>query len=86
MISCSSSFASSTPATSSKVTFTSVSATSLAFDRPTDSRPPPKPPPRPPIMAREANIQMPTNSSGGSTQDSSVPNAPASVAAPVYST
>ncbi len=78
-ISCSSSFASSTPATSLNVTFTSVSATSLAFERPTDSSPPPKPPPRPPIIAREANIQMPTNSSGGRIHDSSVPSAPASV-------
>ena len=40
-ISCNSSFASSTPATSSKLTFTSVSATSLALERPTDSSPPP---------------------------------------------
>ena len=87
-ISCSSSFASSTPATSSNVTFTSVSATSLAFERPTESSPPPKPPPpaRPPIIIREANIQMPTNSSGGSTHDSSVPSAPPSVALPVNST
>ena len=78
MISCSSSFASSTPATSLKLAFTSVSATSLAFERPTDSSPPPKPPPRPPIIAREANIQMPTNSSGGSTHDSRVPSGPLS--------
>ena len=44
------------------------------------------PPPRPPIIAREANIQMPTNSSGGRIQDSSVPNAPLSVAVPLNST
>ncbi len=86
MISCSSSFASSTPATSLNETFTSVSATSFAFERPTDSSPPPKPPPRPPIIAREANIQMPTNSKGGRIHDTSVPSVPLSVAVPLYST
>ena len=76
-ISCSSAFASSTPATSAKVTFTSVSATSLARDRPTDSNPPPSPPPcrRARPCARDASTQTPTNSSGGSTQDSNVANA-----------
>ena len=78
-ISCSSSFASSTPATSAKLTFTSVSATSFARERPTDSNPPPKPPPMPPRppMARAANNHTPTNSSGGNTQDSNVPSGPA---------
>ena len=68
-ISASSSLASSTPATSLKVVLVSVSTKILALLRPIDIRPP-----KPCRSARRRNqkIQMPKNSSIGTTQDNSV--------------
>ncbi len=65
--------------------FTSVSGEiSFARLRPIENSPPPSPP-RPPIMDREAHIQMPTNNSGGMIHDSRVANA-LLPGVPLYST
>ncbi len=65
-ISCSSAFASSTPATSSKVTPVSRSTRMRALDFPTFTNPP-----KPCFSAkrRKTNIQMPKKSRTGNTQD-----------------
>ena len=91
MISCSSSFASSTPATSLNVTFTSVSATSLALERPTDSSPPPKPPnppprPPPPIIARGEHPDAHEQQWRQDPGQQRAKRPAASVAVPLYST
>ena len=67
MISTNSSFASSTPATSVKVTLVSVSTNTLARLLPIDIRPPLIPPG---FMRRMINSQIPTKIAIGSSQDS----------------
>ena len=70
--SCNSAFDSSTPATSAKVTFVSVSTYTLAFDLPMAIRPPPPGPPSCFAMRRPRKIQMPKNNAVGTIHDSSM--------------